>query len=212
MSAQQNTENLHLQLILIYHCFLRTIKLQVTRTIKRPRYCSLIFVFFDDKRLILVFLLINLRSLSLRRTSGGNLLSELNLLNPKWTVLVFIVCTLGFKRQRGAPRCLFLIWVLSISAAKAIIWKNCCFEWDKGVGTHQWTFKECSSGWTEQTSANMNGSASDFKHLTITKLVGLMRLKSEMILQQSLFRARFKALSLDTLSIIATSSGVYSLT
>ena len=95
------------------------------------------------KRLILVVFGSKPRSLSLRSTSGGRRLSELNLLKPKWTVLFFMVWILGSKRHKGAPPCLFLIWVLSISAAKAIRWKWCCFERDNGVGATNGLLMSC---------------------------------------------------------------------
>ena len=117
-----------------------------------------------------------------------------------------MVWILGSKRHKGAPLCLFLIWVCSKShqMEMVLLWTG---QW---CWCHQWTFNELSSEWIEQTSANMNGSASLFKHRTITKLAGWIWLKAGRILQVSSSEARFNALSIETLSIIATSSGVYS--
>ena len=118
-------------------------------------------------------------------------------------------------------------------------WKNCCFWRDKEVGVHHCTFKFLSSGWTLQTSASMNGSTSDFGHgktkfiykipnnpttfkqnqskpvlrqRMITKLVGISLLCSAIILIASNCNARLTALSMVALSIMATSSVVYSFT
>ena len=59
---------------------------------------------------------------------------------------------------------------------------------------------------------NLNRSALLFKHRTMTKLAGWIWVKAGRILQVLRSEARFNALSIETLSIIATSSGVYSLT
>ena len=115
------------------------------------------------KHFILVPFSINPMSRSFLSTSGANLLSLVNLLNAKKTILNWIVWTLGLNLHMGAPRILFLSWILSISGAKVMLWKSCCFWRDKDVGVHQCTHKDLFSTSTEQTSATMNGSASDFR-------------------------------------------------
>jgi len=61
------------------------------------------------------------------------------------------------------------------------------------------------------TSATINGSASDFRHQTITKCEVSTESREGNILQASSCIAGLMALSREILSIIATSSGVYSL-